>query len=137
MDSIGQFQFNRLSAMPERMANRWEREERSGVDGVALWSVGFGLEPFTLVSHVFAYDFEAAKQLYRSYVSQCQALPLNRIKFGGVLEPGVLYQVLAVKPLPGGIRAILKGFNGDGIQYGAICECEWTLQAITEVLAAP
>lgn len=137
MDAIGNFQFLRLSGMPERMQGVWGRSVRSGVNGVSLKFLGISAEPFALQSFDFALNFEAAKALYRSYQFATLQQPLA-IMYGGVLEPAHLFQVLRVDPLPGQIRAIVRGQRqNDATIYQGICGCNWLLQPIDVTVQTP
>lgn len=140
MNKIGPFSILKLSQLPTIGMAQWQRVVRPGVNGVALWNTGERAEPIELESHHPFTTLATAVFTYRGY---CRlTLPTARpnlveIEFAGAAQRGLdgrpqLYKVLHVGPVPGQVRALVRGhFAGEATNYQAWLCCRWVLQPIT------
>lgn len=125
--AIGQQPFINLSRPPAGLMEQLRIESRSGVAGYALWKDGRRGEPFELTSVVNATSITSAQALLRSYEQMVGGDPVT-ITFAGRVLSGVLFQVLDVQPVEGGVRATLYGLGGVGGGASfAILRCRWRL----------
>lgn len=129
-NSIGQFTFIALLGNPLPPSQVVVPDDRPGVNGTEFVLLGLKGEPFSLISHRDAADYEQAKAIFAEYqtLQQEDAVELAQ---GGVSSLDAAYRVKVLRVVQIDCRSIRGGsgyrFASNGTGY---LVCRWDLVAV-------
>ena len=126
-DGTNSFTFIRISTMPSTARNQISLQSRDGVDGHSVWNTGSRGVPEVISTIVDLANVGAGETAFDAYCALIGSVV--EITYAGQLRPNK-YDVLDVRPVPDGLRAITLGVGGvSGGSIGALLIAEWTVIA--------